>query len=267
MDFVYNLAPAVIVIMAATMVPIWFFWGRKLGTTDEARAKVMNFDERQAITDPRLLKQSMFVLALVIAGFVTHHALGLQPATIAMSGAALLLLLDNLGHDAEHQSKNVHHTFGETEWITIFFFVGLFIAVYGIEQAGLIQWMADTLLGFTGGDLSRTALAILWGSAILSAFVDNIPFVATMIPLIKSMGPTLGGDQALMPLWWSLALGACLGGNGTLIGASANLVVAGFAERAGTPIRFLTFLRHSFALMLLSVAISHVYLSWRYLPG
>jgi Na+/H+ antiporter NhaD/arsenite permease-like protein len=125
--------------------------------------------------------------------------------------------------------------------------------------------MADYLLTITQGDLTQTALAILWGSAILSAFVDNIPFVATMIPMIKSMGPALGGDQALLPLWWSLALGACLGGNGTLIGASANLVVAGFAERADTPIRFIPFLKIAFPLMLLSIGISHLYIYYRYL--
>ena len=263
-DFLVNLAPVCVVIMAVTLVPIYFIWGRGLTATEESRRRVMNFNERGAITDPRLLKQSLFVLGIVVLGFVSHNALGLKPATIALFGAALLLFLENFGRDAEHQSKNVHHAFAETEWITIFFFIGLFILVFGIEEAGLIRLMAEKLLAATGGDVKVTALAILWGSAILSAFVDNIPFVATMIPLIKSMGPALGGDAALMPLWWSLALGACLGGNGTLIGASANLVVAGFAERAGTPIRFVPYLKTAFPLMLLSIAISHVYVYFRY---
>ncbi len=263
-DFLVNLGPVCVVIMAVTLVPIYFLWGRGLNATEESRRRVMNFNERGAITDPRLLKQSLFVLGIVVLGFVSHNALGLKPATIALFGAALLLFLENFGRDAEHQSKNVHHAFAETEWITIFFFIGLFILVFGIEEAGLIRLMAEKLLAATGGDVKVTALAILWGSAILSAFVDNIPFVATMIPLIKSMGPALGGDAALMPLWWSLALGACLGGNGTLIGASANLVVAGFAERAGTPIRFVPYLKTAFPLMLLSIAISHVYVYFRY---
>jgi Na+/H+ antiporter NhaD/arsenite permease-like protein len=264
-DFVVNLAPVCVVIMAVTLVPIYLIWGRRLTATEESRRRVMNFNEREAITDPRLLKQSLAVLGIVVVGFVSHNALGLKPATIALIGAALLLLLDNLGRDAEHQSKNVHHAFAEAEWITIFFFIGLFILVFGIEEAGLIRLMAEQLLAATGGDVRVTALAILWGSAILSAFVDNIPFVATMIPLIKSTAPALGGDAALMPLWWSLALGACLGGNGTLIGASANLIVAGFAERAGTPIRFVPYLMTAFPLMILSIAISHVYIYLRYL--
>jgi Na+/H+ antiporter NhaD/arsenite permease-like protein len=264
-DFVVNLAPVCVVIMAVTLVPIYLIWGRRLTATEESRRRVMNFNEREAITDPRLLKQSLAVLGIVVVGFVSHNALGLKPATIALVGAALLLLLDNLGRDAEHQSKNVHHAFAEAEWITIFFFIGLFILVFGIEEAGLIRLMAEQLLAATGGDVRVTALAILWGSAILSAFVDNIPFVATMIPLIKSMAPALGGDAALMPLWWSLALGACLGGNGTLIGASANLIVAGFAERAGTPIRFVPYLMTAFPLMILSIAIGHAYIYLRYL--
>jgi Na+/H+ antiporter NhaD/arsenite permease-like protein len=159
----------------------------------------------------------------------------------------------------------VTHAFGEVEWITIFFFIGLFVVVRGLDATGLLKLLADRVLALTGGDPNATVITILWSSALLSAFVDNIPFVATMIPMIKAMAPTLGGPEGLMPLWWALALGACLGGNGTLIGASANLVVAGFAERAGQPIRFVRFLMVAFPLMLLSVAISTVYLYWRYL--
>jgi Na+/H+ antiporter NhaD/arsenite permease-like protein len=264
-DFVVNLAPVILVIMAATLIPIYLVWGKDLVTSEEARERVMQFDEREAIKDPRLLKQSLFVLALVIGGFVLAHTLHIAPATIAMSGAALLLLLDNFGRDADHQSKNVHHAFTEVEWITLMFFVGLFIIVYGLESSGVIKAMAEKLLAVTGGDPKITAVAILWGSALLSAFVDNIPFVATMIPLIKSMAPAMGGDQALMPLWWALSMGACLGGNGTLIGASANLVVAGLAERAGHGIRFVAYMKSSFLLMLLSILISHAYLYLRYL--
>jgi len=130
--------------------------------------------------------------------------------------------------------------YNEVEWITIFFFVGLFIVIAGVEHAGLLKLLADKLLATTGGDFTITGMSVLWASAVLSAIVDNIPFVATMIPLIKAMAPAFGGADALMPLWWCLSLGACLGGNGTLIGASANLTVAGIAERNGVPFRFMT---------------------------
>lgn len=264
-DFVVHLTPVVLVILAATVVIFYFVWGKELTTTESARRRVMSFQEREAIKDPRLLKQSLGVLAAVIGGFILAHSFHMEPATIAMFGAALLLLLDNYHRPAEEQSHNVHHSFAEAEWVTLIFFLGLFILVHGLESAGVIQWMAQQLLNATGGDFKTTAIAILWGSAILSAFIDNIPFVATMIPMIKSMAPTFGGDQALMPLWWALSLGACLGGNGTLIGASANLVVAGIAERAGQPIRFVQFMKSSFLLMLMSIAISHVYIYFRYL--
>ena len=264
-DFAYNLAPVVFVIIAATLIPIYFIWGRHLRATPEDRQRVMQFNEHEAITDRRLLKQCLLVIGLVIAGFVFARFLGLEAATVAMTGAALLLLLANFGHDAEHQSKHVLDAFNEVEWITIFFFVGLFIVVHGVDGTGLLKLLADKMLALTGGDLSATAMVILWSSAILSAIIDNIPFVATMIPLIKAMAPTFGGPEGLLPLWWALSLGACLGGNGTLIGASANLVVAGFAERAGQPIRFVQYTLMAFPIMLMSIAISMVYLYWRYL--
>jgi len=264
-DFLLNVAPIIPVVFAATMLPIYLIWRKEFVASDTARERVLSFNENEAITDPRLLKQSMTVLVLVIACFIFAHPFQLEPATIALAGAALLLLLENLPHSAEHQSKNVHSAFAEVEWVTIFFFVGLFIMVYGIEQAGLIKLLADRLIGLTQGDFTTTTLTILWSSAILSALVDNIPFVATMIPLIKSLAPSFGGPEQIKPLWWALSLGACLGGNGSLIGASANLVVAGFAERAGYPIRFVPFLLVAFPLMLLSIAISSVYIYWRYL--
>jgi Na+/H+ antiporter NhaD/arsenite permease-like protein len=264
-DFAIALTPAIIVIMVATMVPLYYLWGRHLVAADEDRQRVMKFNEREAITDPRLLKQSLSVIALVIAGFMLQRQIGIEPASIAVFGAAVLLLLDNFGKDPEEQSKNVHAALSEAEWITLMFFLGLFVLVFGIQKAGLIDMMANALLTATGGDFNVTALAILWASAVLSAFIDNIPFVATMIPLIKAMAPTFGGDAALLPLWWALSLGACLGGNGTLIGASANLVVAGLAERAGTGFRFVEYLKVAFPLMLISIAISHVYLYFRYL--
>lgn len=264
-DFVVNLAPVVVVVMALTLVPFYLIWGRHLRATPERRARVMGFSERDAITDPRLLKQSLTVITLVIVGFMLQRQIGIEPATIAIFGAAVLLALDNLGKDPETQSHNVHAALSEAEWITLMFFLGLFVLVYGVEKAGLIRWMAQGLVDFTQGDFKLATLLILWSSAIVSAFIDNIPFVATMIPLIKNLAPAFGGDQAIMPLWWALSLGACLGGNGTLIGASANLVVAGLAERAGTPFRFIPFLKVAFPLMLLSIVVSHAYVVWRFL--
>ena len=264
-DFAYNLSPVIIIIMAATLIPIYFIWGRHLKAAAEDRQRVMQFNEYEAITDPMLLKHCLIVIGLVIAGFVFARFLGLEAATVAMTGAALLLLLANWRHGPEEQSKHVLEAFNEVEWITIFFFVGLFIVVHGVDSTGLLRLLADKMLALTGGDLTATSMVILWSSAILSAIIDNIPFVATMIPLIKAMAPTFGGPEGLMPLWWSLSLGACLGGNGTLIGASANLVVAGFAERAGQPIRFVQYTLMAFPIMLLSIVISMIYLQMRYL--
>ncbi|MHB1083738.1 MAG: ArsB/NhaD family transporter [Thiobacillus sp.] len=263
-DFLFNLGPVAAVIMVLTVIPIYLIWGRKLHAAPEDRALVMAFNERESITDLRLLKQALFVISLVIAGFAMAHSIGQEPGTIAMFGAALLLLLRVYDKHAEEQSHLIHHTFGEVEWVTIFFFVGLFVVVAGIEKAGALEFMAHQIVVWTGGDFTVTAFVVLWVSAVLSAVVDNIPFVATMIPVIQNMGSTFSPEQIDI-LWWSLALGACLGGNGTLVGASANLVVAGFAERAGHPIRFLPFMLMAFPLMLASIAVSSVYLWLRYL--
>lgn len=263
-DFVLNLAPVIVIVLVVHVLSIHLIWGRKMKAAAELRARVMAFREKEAITDLRLLKLASVVLALVIVAFVLARQLGLDSGTIGMGGAALLLMLDNLGKSAEHQSENVLKVYNEVEWITIFFFIGLFIVIAGVEHAGLLKLLADQLLAATGGDFTITGLSILWSSAVLSAIVDNIPFVATMIPLIKAMAPAFGGPEGLLPLWWCLSLGACLGGNGTLIGASANLTVAGIAERNGVPFRFVTYTKLAFPLMLVHVAICHVYLVWRY---
>jgi len=264
-DFLVNLTPIIPVIFIAVIAAIWLMFGRDLTATDEKKKLIMQFDENAAIKDVVLLKKSLFVLFAVILGFTVAHTFHLEPATIAMFGAAVLLLLQSWGqplHDKDHAYEGI---MAEVEWTTIFFFVGLFIIVTGVEHTGVIAMLGEKTLALTGGDFAATAGAILWVSAVASALIDNIPFVATMIPLIHSMAPTFGGEEALVPLWWALALGACLGGNGSLIGASANLIVAGFAQRAGHPIAFLTFMKHAFFLMLITVAISHVYLYLRYL--
>ena len=262
--FLANLAPVAVVILALTLVAFWWIWGRKLTASEEDRRQVMAFDARHAITDMRLLRQSLLVIALVIVGFVVAHPLGQEPGTIAMFGAALLLLIRVIGKGAEEQTHEVHRSFGEVEWVTIFFFVGLFVLVAGIEKAGALEILAHHIVAWTGGDFAATAYLVLWVSAVVSAVVDNIPFVATMIPVIQNMGEVFGPER-LEILWWALALGACLGGNGSLVGASANLVVAGFAERAGQPIRFLPFLLMAFPLMLVSIAVASLYLYLRYL--
>lgn len=264
-SFVYNLTPVVLIILVVHLVAVHVFWGRSLQATPAARARIMAMDENAAITDRSLLVKSLAVLTVVLAAFVGARFIGLESGTIGMGGAALLLLLDNLGRPAENQTESVAKVFNEVEWITLFFFIGLFIVVKGVEHTGILQVLAGKMLAATGGDLKATGLGILWSSALLSAVVDNIPFVATMIPMIKAMAPAFGGPDGLMPLWWALSMGACLGGNGTLVGASANLTVAGIAERNGVPFRFLTFTKHAFPMMLVHLGICQVYWMWRYL--
>jgi Na+/H+ antiporter NhaD/arsenite permease-like protein len=263
-DFVYHLTPVIVVVMIVQAVIIHFLWGKDLRATPEAEAQVMGMKAVDSIEDWKLLKQSLVILALVIVAFVLARPLHLEPATIALFGAAILMLLDNWSHHAEKAAHNIHSTFGDVEWITIFFFIGLFVVVHGVDVGGLLQLLANKLVAATGGNLGHAGYAILWASAFLSAIVDNIPFVATMIPLIKNMAPAFGGPEHIEPLWWCLSLGACLGGNGTLIGASANLTVAGISERNGVPFRFITYTLYAFPMMIVSVAICHLYVWWRY---
>jgi len=266
-DFVLNLTPVIIVVMLVQVFATHLIWGKRMRASPEARSRVMALDARELISDPALMRMSLVVLAGVIAAFIVAGPLNLEPGTIALFGAAILMLLHNLEHhrEREKQTIRVTETFNEVDWITIFFFLGLFVIVHGIDAAGVLGLAAQQLMQLTGGDPAMTAITILWSSAFLSAIVDNIPFVAAMIPLIRDLGPHLGGPEQLLPLWWALSLGACLGGNGTLIGASANLTVAGIAERNGVEFRFITYTKHAFGLMLISVAISHVYLWLRYL--
>ena len=262
--FLIHLAPVIVLVQAAQLVMTHLIWGKDMRATAERRARVMAMDAKAAIVDAVLLKQSVVVLAVVVFAFVVADGLHLEPATIAMSGAALLMLLDNWQHHNEKQSENIHKTFGDVEWITIFFFIGLFIVVHAVEASGLLALLANKLVAATGGDLATAGYAILWASAFLSAIVDNIPFVATMIPLIKSMAPAFGGPDKIEPVWWCLALGACLGGNGTLIGASANLTTAGIAERNGVRFGFIKFMLYGMPMMIVSVAVCHLYVWWRY---
>ncbi len=254
MDFIVHLAPICLVSVGAVSVLLYFMYRKKLHTTEEARAAVMKFDPGLAITDKPLLYKSLFVLAIVLVGFFTHSMTHIEGATIALGGAALLLLITM--YDPEDHLRNV-------EWTTIFFFIGLFILVTGLEHVGAIRMLAEQLLVLTGGDMTITTLTVLWGSAFFSAIVDNIPFVATMIPLIKEIGVLTG--LPLMPLWWALALGADFGGNATIVGASANVVVTGMAEKEGHKITFMEYMKVAMPITFVTLLLCTVYLYLRYL--
>ncbi|MEW5766549.1 MAG: ArsB/NhaD family transporter [bacterium] len=271
MAFIYHLTPAVVIMMVVCVLLIKIVFGKKLKVKPELKQQVMEMNENEAIKDPVMLKKSLFVLSVVISGFVCHGMLHYEPATIALFGAGLLLLLSGT-HDP-------HHYLAEIEWPTIFFFIGLFIIVGGVVKVGLIEWMSLKVLALTQGNMFATSMVVMWFSAFASAFVDNIPYVATMNPLIINLAqgmvaqgiwpPHLKGVELLhyselMPLWWSLALGACLGGNGTAIGASANVIVVGIAERAGRRISFLKFMAYGMPVMILTVFISTIYVWLRY---
>lgn len=253
--FLFNLAPIVVVIMTVYIGIFILMFRKSLRASEEAVRGIMEMDERKLITNRKLLVQSLSVMGLTILGFFTHQLLHLESATVALAGAFVLLLLTG-----EHAMERA---LGKVEWTTIFFFVGLFVLVSGLVETGVIAELAQKAIDWTGGDPVATSMLILWLSAIASAFLDNIPFVATMIPMIQEIGALGYGD--LEPLWWSLALGACLGGNGALIGASANLIVAGLAGKEGHPISFMRYLKFGFPLMLLSIVISSAYLYLRYL--
>lgn len=258
MDFIINLTPVIVVIYILTIFALRLIYRRQLVARPDLQAAMMNLDERDEIKDPVLLKKCLFVLFLTIGGFVLHQYVHLESSVIALSGASLLLLLSR--EDPEHALHAV-------EWPVIFFFVGLFVVVGALEKVGVIEAIARFSLDVTGGQLVPAAMLILWLSAIASAFVDNIPFVATMIPLIQDMG-RLGDLGNLNLLWWSLSLGACLGGNGTIIGASANVVVTGMAEKRGHPITFIGYFKVAFPLMLMSIVVSTIYLLvWHHFPG
>lgn len=265
MDFIYHLTPIVIVMMFFYVLVIKLIWGKRLLTRDELKKRIMKMDEKNAIKDSVMLKKSLFVLGVVLSGFVFHGILHLQPATIALFGAGLLLFLS--------RTHDLHHVLAEVEWPTIFFFMGLFIIVGGVVKVGLIKWMSIRMLEITQGNLLATSIIVIWFSAFASAIVDNIPYVATMNPLIIDMArqlwPHETGTQLLqhadlMPLWWSLALGACLGGNGTAIGASANVIVIGISEKAGRRISFLKFMAYGMPIMIITIALSTVYVWLRY---
>jgi len=264
MDFISNLAPVAIIIMAAFLAGAWLIFRKHLCVSDARRQIIMQMDENEAITDPPLLRRCLLVLALTIAGFLLHGPLQLEPATIALAGAALLFLLSG---------ESPHEILRDVEWPTIFFFIGLFIMVGALVKTGLISQLSAAVISLTNGNMLATSMFVMWFSAFASAIIDNIPYVATMNPLVTDMGrelwPGLQGTELLhnpelLPVWWSLALGACLGGNGTLVGASANVITAGMSERDGYPITFGRFLKFGAPLTVASVLIASLYVWLRY---
>ncbi len=255
--FIEHLAPIAAICLLVVLFIVDRVYRQGLVTRPELQEQLLRMDEKAAIKDTALLKKSLFVLGLTILGFFTHSFTHIESSLIALTGGFLLLLLAG---GSEHLVEKAMHT---VEWPTIFFFIGLFIAVGGLIEAGIIAQLAEAAVAATGGDLTATSLLVLWMSALVSSVLDNIPFVATMIPLIQGMGAM--GITHLEPVWWSLALGACLGGNGTLVGASANLIVAGLAGERGVHISFLKYFMIGFPLMLLTIMLSTAYVYLRYL--
>ncbi len=249
MDFIKVDAVVAIPILLITTFIFALMYKKQLHTTEEAKQKILEMDEKSAIRDKTLLVKSLAVLAMTFFGFILHGMLNFESATVAIVGAVVLLTISKIS-----PTKILL----EVEWGTIFFFVGLFMLVGGLKEAGAIKILAEWVLNMTHGNMILSTMAILWVSAIASAFIDNIPFVATMIPMIQDMG-TLSGMN-LKPLWWALSLGACLGGNGTIIGASANVIATGMAAEKGYKITFGQYFKIAFPMMILTVIICTIYL-------
>ena len=254
-DFILYDAPAVVIILAAVLVVFYFLYGRKMQVNEEHRARIMELDEHAMIKNKRLLKQSYVMIGLVVVGFMAHGALGLESSVIALGAAGIIMLIS--GESIEEALANV-------EWTTLAFFAGLFVIVGAMAETGVIEMLAHALIDATGGNVFVTMLVLLVGSAVISSFLDNIPFVATMIPILLAMEST-GMD--VTPLWWAVSLGACLGGNGTLIGASANVVLSDISKKNGHEITFVQFLKTGFPIMLLTVVIAGLYLVVRFPPA
>lgn len=252
-DFLFHLAPVIILVGIVTNWLFLAIYRKNLIVAPESMQKIMDLDEKSYITDKTLLKKVLAVLVFTIGGFVLHQTLHFESATVAMMGAALLLLISGMEPE---------EVFREIEWNTIFFFIGLFVVVGGLEVTGVIRLIAEWGISITHSNLLMMNFLILWLSAFASAFIDNIPFVATMIPLIKAMGEIGGMD--ISTLWWALSLGACLGGNGTIIGASANVVVSSIAASKGYPMTFFGYLKIAFPLMIVSVILCNIYIYIRY---
>ena len=258
MDFIANLSLICVFIFIVTELVLIAVYRNDFKTTPELQAQVMRLNAKSQIANPKLLKKCLAVIFITISLFVMHDQLHLQTATAALMGAGLLLLISYTRDEGM-----IAKVLGKVEWTAIFFFAGLFVLVGALVETGVIKELAAAAITVTNGDVMATSFLILWMSAFASAFIDNIPFVATLIPLIQDMGAM--GMSNLDPVWWSLSLGACLGGNGTLIGASANVVVASLAAKHGKTISFLGFMKIAFPVMIMTVAIANVYVWLCYL--
>lgn len=251
-DFIVNTGPVVLIILAVVVAIFFLMYRGNLHVESENMEKVLTLDEKLTIKDASLLRKSVIMIVLVVVGFIFHAQLGIESTTVALTAAGVMLLIG--GQDAEDVILGV-------EWSTILFFIGLFVVVGGLNSTGVIAMLANGMLELVGDNEVLAIVLVLWASALISAFLDNIPFVATLIPMIQTMQQ---GGMDVLPLWWALSLGACLGGNGSLIGASANVVLAGVSAKNGYPITFMSYLKKGFPLMLLSVAICTVYLLIRF---
>ena len=250
--FATNLAPISLLILIAFIGLAWFLFKKDLQGAKIDPINIDALDTSELITNKPLLRKSLVVMGGVILGFLLHGALHLEPATIALAGATVLILWGRIDLD---------HVLGEIEWTTLFFFIGLFIMVEALVEVGIIEAVAQAALNLTDGNLQMTSMLLIWLSAVASGVVDNIPYTATMIPVVESLGHAM----PVGPLWWSLALGACLGGNATLVGAAANVVVANLAVKSGQPISFGLFLRYGVIVTFLSLVLASLYVWVRYL--
>ncbi len=251
-DFIMVDGPIVVVIMIVFIFIFRFVYGKNLAVTEEAKAEVLELKEKNAIKDEKLFKKSLVMIALVVAAFMLHGVLHLESCEIALTAGVVMVILGRANFE-----EAVYHV----EWPTLLFFIGLFIIVGAMEATGVISMLAQVIMDAAGGNMLVLMLVILWVSALLSAILDNIPFVATMIPLVLAMESS---GVNVLPIWWAISLGACLGGNGTLIGASANVVLSGISGKHGHPISFMRFLKIGFPMMIVSVVIATVYLVLRF---
>ena len=252
MAFLFNMAPLAAIILVLFLISARWLFRDYLHIDPAMRDALFALDEREMISDPVLLRRSLVVLGLTLVGFLVHGPLGYEPATIALTGALVLMVVAR---------EDPHEVLREVEWPTLFFFIGLFMLVAGVIELGLVEAVASAIVTVTGGALAPMAILLLWGSAVLSGIIDNIPYTATMIPVVGQLSQ--GTDSEA--LWWALAIGADFGGNATIIGASANVILASLAEREGHPVRFGTFLRYGLPVTIGSMVVATGYVWLRYL--
>ncbi|MFO8144499.1 MAG: ArsB/NhaD family transporter [Candidatus Syntrophosphaera sp.] len=256
-DFILNLTPPVIIITLISLLLIFVMYRKKIRATLRDRAKLMSYKEKNLVKDKRLLIITLTTVLVMLVTLAMDSVLHIGTATIAMSAGLFLLIISS-----RQQVEQV--LVSDVDWVTIFFFIGLFMIVESLVKTGFIDGLANQVMTSTRGEARPTAMAILWLSGVFSAFVDNVPFVATLIPMVQKIGTVITQKSLIDPIWWSLSLGACLGGNGTLIGASANVVAVGIARHNGVRISFWEFVKISASFTLLSLVVSSIYILVRY---